>query len=1101
MTDASRAGWPQIPGYVLEGELGRGTSGVVYRARQVSVDRVVALKVLHAGRVSGTKNVRRLQREARIAAQLAHPNLVSAFDMGETSGHWWLAMELIEGPSLADRLIKGGRLREPDALHLFEQLCSALQHASEKGIVHRDIKPANILLQRPDYPRLVDLGLARIDDDPMLTSSGATLGTPHYISPEQARDPGTVDVRSDLWSLGATMYHAVCGQPPFSGTSTAEILSDVLYGPIPDPLELRPDLSKGLSLVLRKCLSRDPDRRYFTPDELRQDLERVRAHKAPHVRRAELEPLDPTQAERGLPRLLLVAAGVVLVAVLAAWQPWRSAEAPPQPGPNGAGVAQGEWPPLVEFEAKLAAGGGIAALQADLTELRTRLPEGQGARWEAANTELRQRLQQALFALWSQSTKDFDALRDSHDFGGAATLVNEGLRERLFEATGFQPETLPREHDRASFARRVENLRRELSASRESAQRKIESGVEVYVRRILLPEAEELRRTGAWSAARARLDASLESLWLVAEVDVRGFARADLEASLAPLAAELARRGAELDEAWRAVDAELLADVEAASVRQRARIEGGETDGVVEAFDAELDALLERRGLERTELARAPETTTLDGFEALRVELMDLADETAQSVAAARLAGLEELAVDFYRRRDYEGAIEFWGSRIDEPTLAAVRDTLAVRLEGAQELLAFLRRAGQGIARLEGSDVSLRQGSIKVSGRVVLRGAPWEMGFRLRISGTSTRDYLLRASQSADGEVLGHEGVERFATEGADEGGDLGLLLQRALFRYHEGDFEGASELLQLEGLQGGELILYDLGLRVSTELGREKELGARRREHALREVQRLTGPDAEALEPKQRAVEIGRLLREYKDVLDDALESSLLRQRARLQRTLPPSTIEDFRARYRPAEVSFPQFGRVRLRFTFQAASAGTWSSGSWTFAGGDGWTSLPLPDLEAFLVSEGPSLELTDPLLVDGGPVELEVELYQPKDSPPDLFVASALGFHVAFAGPRGGEPPRVLADTTSLSDVARRVRQGEGETFRGLVPEEEHRIVVRLSRGSGRVVTTVDGEQVDSRLCLRPSRDGADRRRLVLRSIEPLELRAVSLTGDRR
>jgi serine/threonine protein kinase len=177
--------FPQIAGYEIDAVLGRGTTGVVYRARQLSVDREVALKVLHHELVRNPRSVKRLQREARTAARLAHPNLISSIDMGETAGTWWFAMELVHGESLSARLERVGRLSERDALPIFIKLCEALQHASEKSVVHRDIKPANILLEEGDNPRLVDLGLARVEDDPMLTRTGATLGTPHYISPER----------------------------------------------------------------------------------------------------------------------------------------------------------------------------------------------------------------------------------------------------------------------------------------------------------------------------------------------------------------------------------------------------------------------------------------------------------------------------------------------------------------------------------------------------------------------------------------------------------------------------------------------------------------------------------------------------------------------------------------------------------------------------------------------------------------------------------------------------------------------------------------------------------------------------------------------------
>src|SRR5262245_1038731 len=193
---------PTIPGYELQGFIGRGSSGAVYRARQLAVDREVAIKILHPHLASESRVVRRLQREARTTARLAHPHIVSAVDMGQTDGRWWYAMEFVDGPSLAQRLRSEGRIREREALRLFIPLCEALEHLWEHGVVHRDIKPGNILIDKAGGARLADLGLAFAEDDPSITGTGGTLGTPHYISPEQAVDPRKADVKSDIWSFG-----------------------------------------------------------------------------------------------------------------------------------------------------------------------------------------------------------------------------------------------------------------------------------------------------------------------------------------------------------------------------------------------------------------------------------------------------------------------------------------------------------------------------------------------------------------------------------------------------------------------------------------------------------------------------------------------------------------------------------------------------------------------------------------------------------------------------------------------------------------------------------------------------------------------------------
>ncbi|MDA1263914.1 MAG: serine/threonine-protein kinase, partial [Planctomycetota bacterium] len=165
---------PKIDGYLIEGVLGRGATGVVYSAVQLAVDRPVAIKVLHTQLMGSKSAVRRLQREARTAARLAHPGIISAIDMGEQDGLWWYAMELVEGISLGERVDERGPLSERDALRFFLPLVEALQHAFEAGVVHRDIKPSNILIDSHGKARLVDLGLAFAEDDPMVTKPGGT---------------------------------------------------------------------------------------------------------------------------------------------------------------------------------------------------------------------------------------------------------------------------------------------------------------------------------------------------------------------------------------------------------------------------------------------------------------------------------------------------------------------------------------------------------------------------------------------------------------------------------------------------------------------------------------------------------------------------------------------------------------------------------------------------------------------------------------------------------------------------------------------------------------------------------------------------------------
>ena len=1105
MSEAShargRAPFPEIPGYEILGELGRGASGVVYQARQASVDREVALKVMHSEMVRNVRSVKRLQREARIAAKLGHPNLISAIDMGQTAGTWWFAMELVKGPSLAERLEHGGRLSEADALTLFIPLAEALQHASEKGVVHRDVKPANILLERPDFPRLVDLGLARVEDDPMLTRTGATLGTPHYISPEQARDPVLADIRSDIWSLGATLFHVVCGQPPFSGTSAAEILSGVLYGPIPDPAELRPELSKGLALVLRKCLSRDPDRRYFVPRELKEDLERVKAHKAPAIRRSALEPLDPSRSRKRE----LVGAGtigglIIIGLLIGIWQPWKGAEPVPTVDPVQQEVIP--WGPLVRWTADLRADRLLLAdAFGELNELGERVPAAHRGELDQARAILNERLEQTLASFWSGVESEFESLLTENEYAALDSFLESGLQDRLREETGFRGNALPRLRYQAQFNRKRDGY---LARLDEDRAEKLDTGVRVagnYVRNALLPGVNSDQRSGRWMEAREALTIDLDALCVLAKCDLRGLDPVLVRQRLGALRADLDTRAGMLESAWRKLDAGELTDKVSAYADSAAEaLRDDKRGGVLANYESAFDDLLKSKNLDRVRLAMAPEHVALDHFHQRRLELQELEDELAQARGEARLVVLEAEAQPLYEGRDYEGAIVFWQRQLEDEGLAVVADTLTIRVEEAQELLAFLKAAADGLRKLEGREVELRKGSIVSEGRVELNGDPWERGFRLVISRNTRPFYLLRPTTDLRGETLGPEGVERLAIEGADLASNIGLQLQRAIFHFREGNLERADELLQSDLLTGGDLLQYDLGQRIPQLLGDKKTHDARRKEFAEAEVERLTDREQPAVDARQRVLEIGRLLRNYGDVLSVRNKAILRQTRSSLDQDLPPATPADFRRVYGTEEVTFPEYGKVRFGFHFSAVEVGAWSRGDWHFDGDESWTCSPVDGLKELAGSPAPTLALGDPLLVDSGVVEIHLRLYQPEGSPPELFAITALGFHVALVGPHNERAPQVLSASSTLAEVAARAREGDGEDFEGLTAGMEHTIYLRLSRGSGKIVVVVDDVVIDTSYHS-PPKNIDEPVELSFRSFEPLRVMQISVTGDRR
>jgi len=285
-----------VPGYRIVEKLGRGSQGIVYKAVQKCLDRVVALKVVSLrGSTSGSLQMR-LQREARAIARLNHPNIVAAYDFGESRGRMYLAMEFVEGISLEKELArrKGGLVKQR-ALGIVRSLALGLEYGAEAGVIHRDIKPANLLLPAraagdtgtlplPNV-KLADLGLSRMGVSD-LTVEGTILGTPGYMAPEQARGE-RVDHRADIYSLGATLYHMVTGTRPFAGAEAYTVLLRQASERIADPRDLNPELHAGVSYLIQGMMSRNPATRYRTYGELIEDVDRVSAGQKP------LQPMPP----------------------------------------------------------------------------------------------------------------------------------------------------------------------------------------------------------------------------------------------------------------------------------------------------------------------------------------------------------------------------------------------------------------------------------------------------------------------------------------------------------------------------------------------------------------------------------------------------------------------------------------------------------------------------------------------------------------------------------------------------------------------------------------------------------------------------------------
>jgi hypothetical protein len=346
-------GRPHIPGYEILNELGHGGMGVVYRARQLALKRIVALKVLRAGPHASAAERARFRLEAEAVARLRHPQIVEIHELGEHDGQPFFALEYVEGGTLAQQL--AGQPQPPHQVaELVESLARAVACAHQVGIVHRDLKPGNVLMahspcsrdaQRsasdplrsasrlPDalVPKVADFGLAKHVEGPdKLTSSGAVLGTPAYMAPEQASGvTRNLTPAADVWSLGAILYECLTGRPPFLDASPAQTVVCVLSDdPLP-PRRLVPQVPRDLEAICLKCLEKDPKRRYPTALELAEDLQRFRAGRPTRAR-----PLPAWRRAwkwaRRRPAWAWTAAGaVLLVAALAgAWWGQRPAGSP-----------------------------------------------------------------------------------------------------------------------------------------------------------------------------------------------------------------------------------------------------------------------------------------------------------------------------------------------------------------------------------------------------------------------------------------------------------------------------------------------------------------------------------------------------------------------------------------------------------------------------------------------------------------------------------------------------------------------------------------------------------------------------------------------------
>jgi len=303
--------------YELLEEIGRGGQGVVYRARQKSLNRTVALKVIGLGRWASTPHLKRFRHEAEAAARLEHPQIVPIYEIGERDGSCYYSMKFVEGGQL-DELVRREPVSPRHAAELLVKIARTVQFAHERGILHRDIKPGNILLDRHGEPHLTDFGLARlIEQESTITNSFDVIGTPSYMAPEQAAGrTKELTAAADVYALGAVFYQTLTGQPPFAGGTTYETIRMVLETEPRNPRLWNPKVDVDLATICLKCLEKDPKKRYETAEALAQDVERWLRHEPIRARRAGVVTRSRKWVRRNPAAAISTASMAALVAAL-----------------------------------------------------------------------------------------------------------------------------------------------------------------------------------------------------------------------------------------------------------------------------------------------------------------------------------------------------------------------------------------------------------------------------------------------------------------------------------------------------------------------------------------------------------------------------------------------------------------------------------------------------------------------------------------------------------------------------------------------------------------------------------------------------------------
>ncbi len=536
-----------IPGYELLEKIGQGGMGAVYRARQQSMDRIVALKILPKSLARRAEFKERFFREARAAGKLNHSNIVSAYDAQEANGYCYIAMEFVDGETVANKIKREGALPEEEALHIAHQIAAALAHAWKSGIVHRDVKPENFLYTKERIAKLCDLGIAKAPADANLTQDGIALGTPRYISPEQARGVADLDYRTDIYSLGASLYHMLAGVPPFDGPTPAAIMLAHVNDPLPPLRSRAPQVSKATAQVVERMMAKEPASRYTSAEDFLADLDALRRGETPPIAGASKRPsvrrvVAPRRASASRPAAHrsnlggIIALAAIAVVLLFAVVFWPSSETLPPSSLSASDKEDCALESLRKAREEERSGNLAGALSA-YQQLLSEYPDTQAAALAKAEMEKAQRAweerkakqqrESAAAQAWQALQKESAALPPAEylkrlqafakEWGNtpsAAVALAEAQRVEKAEAAKAEEKKAEEKKEESPEERR----RRFISEAREALKgqdrEKINRVLEVVERfgpelQVLAPEISHLAHTAPSSGVRRRSLAAL----------------------------------------------------------------------------------------------------------------------------------------------------------------------------------------------------------------------------------------------------------------------------------------------------------------------------------------------------------------------------------------------------------------------------------------------------------------------------------------------------------------------------------------------------------------------------------------------------------------